>query len=133
MGLSLLDPSTTLQTLQCGRCGVWHAIPQSMYDTSVEEGGFWHCPNGHSRGFSEGSIKKQLEKEKRRREWAEADAKRQREQAEENERRRAAQKGATTRLRNRAKAGVCPCCNRTFKQLAAHMANKHPGFGGDDA
>lgn len=26
----------------------------------------------------------------------------------------------------RTKAGVCSCCNRTFKQLAAHMKNKHP-------
>lgn len=22
----------------------------------------------------------------------------------------------------------CPCCNRTFKQLAAHMASQHPTF-----
>lgn len=25
-------------------------------------------------------------------------------------------------------AGVCPCCNRTFKNLARHMAGQHPGF-----
>lgn len=29
-------------------------------------------------------------------------------------------------LSDRAHAGVCPCCNRTFKQLAAHMKTKHP-------
>lgn len=23
---------------------------------------------------------------------------------------------------------TCPCCKRTFKQLAAHMKNKHPEF-----
>jgi hypothetical protein len=28
----------------------------------------------------------------------------------------------------KAKAGVCPCCNRTFKQLADHMKVKHPDF-----
>jgi hypothetical protein len=25
-------------------------------------------------------------------------------------------------------AGVCPCCKRTVKQLAAHMKEKHPEF-----
>ena len=25
--------------------------------------------------------------------------------------------------------GVCPCCTRTFPNLAAHMKTKHPDFG----
>lgn len=44
------------------------------------------------------------------------------------ENRRRAEKAAKTRLKNRAKAGVCPCCNRTFKQLAAHMKTQHPNW-----
>jgi hypothetical protein len=28
--------------------------------------------------------------------------------------------------------GVCPCCNRTFQQLARHMKAKHPGYGPTD-
>lgn len=44
------------------------------------------------------------------------------------ERRVSAAKGQITRLKNRASAGVCPCCNRTFVQLARHMAAKHKGF-----
>jgi hypothetical protein len=24
--------------------------------------------------------------------------------------------------------GVCPCCNRTFQNLARHMAGKHPDY-----
>ena len=39
-----------------------------------------------------------------------------------------ATKGVVTRLKKRAIAGVCPCCNRTFQQLAAHMAHKHPDY-----
>lgn len=35
---------------------------------------------------------------------------------------------ANGRLRKRASAGVCPCCNRTFSQLARHMQTKHPTF-----
>ena len=31
-------------------------------------------------------------------------------------------------LKRRAKAGVCPCCNRTFIALGRHMRSKHPEF-----
>ena len=128
MALLNIETDTELRTLQCGNCGVWHAIPQVMYDSCEKEGGYWHCPNGHSRGFNEGSLRNQLKKETKRREWAEQNAKSIQIELDETERRRIAQKAATTRLQKRAKAGVCPCCNRTFKQLAAHMKNKHPKF-----
>lgn len=37
--------------------------------------------------------------------------------------------GATkTRIKNRVKNGVCPCCNRTFENLARHMQAKHSDF-----
>lgn len=126
-----LKNDTELCSLQCGTCGVWHAIPKTMYNTCFEEGGFWTCPNGHSRGFNDSSLRKQLEKETKRRKWAEQNAENARNDAAETERRRIAQKAATTRLKNRAKAGVCPCCTRTFKQLSAHMKNKHPEYAKD--
>ncbi len=31
----------------------------------------------------------------------------------------------TKRLMRRVSAGVCPCCNRTFSDLARHMKTKH--------
>lgn len=30
-----------------------------------------------------------------------------------------------TRVMKRAQRGVCPCCNRTFQNLAQHMKSKH--------
>lgn len=39
-----------------------------------------------------------------------------------------AQFGENTKLRNRAKNGVCPCCTRSFTNLRRHMATKHPDF-----
>lgn len=42
-----------------------------------------------------------------------------------------AARGQVTRLKNRAAAGVCPCCNRTFHQLVRHMAAKHPDFAAE--
>lgn len=55
-----------------------------------------------------------------------------RQQRDQTEYRRRAEKAAKTRLKNRIGKGVCPCCNRTFQNLAAHMANKHPDFTAGD-
>lgn len=41
-----------------------------------------------------------------------------------------AHKGHTTRLKNRIAAGVCPCCQRTFVNLARHMKGQHPNYKG---
>lgn len=130
-----LAGETKLKILQCGTCGVWHAIPDAMFEACLAEGGFWHCPNGHSRGYKKGTIRDDLEqaqaalaKEKQRREWAEKNAETLKGQVDTLDRELKAQKGQATRAANRAKAGVCACCNRTFKQLAAHMKNKHPDY-----
>lgn len=125
----LTIPGTKLKVIQCGTCGVWHAIPLTMFDSCYEEGGFWHCPNGHQRGYTEGSLHKQLEKEKKRRMWAEENAKRMSKEADHQKSRANGFKSALTKVKKRASAGVCPCCNRTFKQLAKHMKMKHPEYG----
>lgn len=44
------------------------------------------------------------------------------------ERRASAARGQVTRLKNRAAAGLCPCCNRSFANLQRHMASQHKGF-----
>jgi len=36
------------------------------------------------------------------------------------------------RIRDRVKNGVCPCCNRTFTNLADHMRTQHANFGSTD-
>ena len=51
-----------------------------------------------------------------------------REDRDHKEYQRRAEKAAKTKIKNRVGNGVCPCCNRTFKDLARHMANKHPTF-----
>lgn len=139
MGLSRQITETELKAIQCGTCGIWHAIPLILFDTCYSEGGFWHCPNGHQRGYSKGNLhtqleqkEKELQREKQRREWAEQNLEEARKATNTAEARRVAQKAATTRLANRAKAGICPCCNRTFKQLAAHMKNKHADYKAEE-
>jgi hypothetical protein len=112
-----------LTTMQCGTCGVWHAIPTVMYKTAVEEGGYWHCPNGHQRGFREGRRERDAvlrERDRLKQMIAQDD-----EIAASRARCDKAAK-EIDRLKKRAKAGTCPCCKRTFSNMARHMKTKHP-------
>lgn len=100
----------------------------------------FHCPWGHSMFYPQGPAEVdqlRLERDRLKQEAARLeDEKRiawltandQRERAAAAERRASAARGQVTKLRNRAAAGVCPCCNRTFVQLQRHMAAKHPTF-----
>ena len=45
------------------------------------------------------------------------------------ERSNRALRGHLTRQRKRAAAGMCPCCRRTFENVARHMESQHPGYG----
>lgn len=47
------------------------------------------------------------------------------------ERSRNALKGVVTRTKNRISKGVCPCCNRQFKDLERHMTGQHPDYTKD--
>ena len=136
MGLHKINVEVSLTEINCGCCGGTYAINERYRKQKYEEGGGWNCPYCRANWgfFSDNEnkrLRKKLEQEEKRRKWAEENAQRARESADESERRRVAQKAATTRLRNRAKAGLCPCCNRHFKQLAAHMKNKHPEFAAE--
>lgn len=129
--------SRELAELQCGTCGVWHAIPAKMHETFIEEGGFWFCPNGHQRGYREGRHEKEAIRRERdllKQKVAQKDdeIKHQRELKEAALRQVAASRGQVTKLRNRTGAGTCPCCNRTFRQMALHMKNKHPTFRAEE-
>ena len=121
--------SGTLVVLKCW-CGIAHAVPQSLRSEQVRkheagESMSIYCPLGHTYVPSGESKAAKLE----RRLQAERDE-RARVAAERDQAQASARgfKGAATRARKRAKSGVCPCCNRTFKQLAAHMKTQHPDF-----
>lgn len=117
----------------CCNCGVPFAMPRSLRDECLKDHSKrFYCPNGHEMVFT-GKTEAQRERERaeraeRRARMAEDTAHRQREEAALQRRRAAAFKGQLTRARKRVGHGVCPCCKRTFPQLAAHMAAKHPGY-----
>jgi hypothetical protein len=76
----------------------------------------WYCPAGHSIIFTGDT---ELDKVRRERDALKQNSLRleQRMKAAEDEVKRQAR---------RSSVGVCPCCHRTFRQLAAHMRSKHP-------
>lgn len=124
--------SGQLVVLVCNQCGIPFAVPRSFYDHRLEHGGNWKCPNGHSLYFTENDEqkhKRELERERLSTQRASERAARAEQRLATEEKRSAAFKGHLTRQKKRSTAGVCPCCNRTFKQLASHMKNKHPGYG----
>lgn len=121
--------SGELTVVKCW-CGMRHAIPAEMRDFQMRkhqdgDSFYVHCPLGHPHAPAGESAKEKVERRLREERERSARIDAEREQAEASAR---AYKGAATRARKRASAGTCPCCKRTFKQLAAHMKTKHPDF-----
>lgn len=120
-------------------CGVLFAMTEEFASERRKDHCLWYCPNGHSQHYSgkneEERLKAQLAEERRQRQSAEQrvamyadEAREEREKAAHERKRANGYKGHATRISRRVKHGVCICCNRTFADLAAHMATKHPDF-----
>ena len=124
-----MAPFTALVSLEqksCGRCGGVFALNAEFLKHARDHRGGYFCPycqTWWSWSESEADrLRKQLEEKSRELTIAKSDALRNAHAAADE---RAAKRKLEKKLR-RVKAGVCPCCNRTFQNLARHMANKHP-------
>lgn len=131
----------TIEAGPCYRCKCPIRLPAELYQAAKRSPriSFW-CPYGHEQHFLEGeSEETRLRRERDRLvqrlaekdddiAWQRKRAEEAREAREAAERRAAAARGQVTKLKKRASNGVCPCCNRTFSDLARHMATKHPTF-----
>lgn len=123
--------SEEIDVRTCGECGIRWGAPAEWWKARQEDKRTFYCPNGHSRVFHKSEADRLAEELSRtKQQLAERDdtIRRQRELREAAERSAAAARGQVTKLKKRASAGVCPCCNRTFLALGKHMAQKHPGF-----
>ena len=108
----------TLETVTCCNCSVVFAMPDYMIKRLQERGGSFYCPNGHSQYYTKSEVQRLREKLDEQTRAATQMA----------ERAKAAEQ-KMKRMGKRVSVGVCPCCNRTFQQLARHMKAKHPKFG----
>jgi hypothetical protein len=111
----------TLVVTRCW-CGIGHAIPTDLYDMAKRRKGFSvYCPLGH-----EWVIRSETEDKKVER--LEGRLRATRDLLHAEERSHSATRGHLTRQKRRVSAGVCPCCNRTFANLARHMHGQHPSY-----
>lgn len=110
-------------SMECGECGVSFALTDDFIARRRADHRDFYCPNGHNRYWPQES---ELERERRLRKQAEARSTHYSDQMEAEKRSAAAVRGHLTRLRKRIAAGVCPWCQRTVKQMADHVQDKHP-------
>lgn len=128
-----------VQVGPCARCKCEMFLPDALYEAAKRSPKIsFYCAYGHEQHFPAGETeaeKLRRERDRLAQRIAEKDdeIRRQRELKEAAERRAAAARGQVTKIRNRVGAGVCPCCSRTFSQLARHMAAKHPEFKAEEA
>lgn len=124
-----VDVGTRFDVLNCDVCGIHFGLPTHIHQKCREEGRLWWCPGcGHKWHYGKTETQKleaMLEAERRMKESA-------REQRNLIERRLNAQRGVTTKLKNRIANGLCPCCNRSFTNLHQHMKKQHPTYAEKD-
>ena len=115
--------SGKLITEECPYCGIVFAMPSEFNANARNNKTRFYCPNGHCASYSESEadqLRKQLESQR--------SALAVTQDLLNGERRsHAATKGQLTKTMIRIHDGVCPECNRTFKQLARHMRARHKG------
>jgi hypothetical protein len=125
-----------LEQTDCCTCGVLFAMPTVLLQQRRQDGQHFYCPNGHPQVFrlsDADRLRAELDAERKRHEnterllrQAEKSAEWARDERDRTRRSLSATRGELTKVKNRVRAGVCPCCNRTFQALARHMKSQHP-------
>ena len=113
--------SDTLSVETCW-CGTTYAIPTTLRDYMMDckrngrQQPNVYCPLGHTWFFSG-----EAEVDKVKRQLANIEEELRIERASHS-----STKGELTKSRKRAARGVCPCCKRSFVNVARHVAHMHP-------
>lgn len=109
-------------------------LPDALHTAArASEKIMFYCAYGHEQHFGKGETEETILRRERDR-LKQALAQRDDEIANAN--RLLAQQGWNiskmkaehAKTSRRLSRGVCPCCNRTFNQMARHMRTKHPEF-----
>lgn len=114
----------TLTALNCAACSMEFAIPSDFMERRRQDHKEFYCPSGHINIY-----KGETEKERLQRELIVAQRRAEMEATGRREAERQAKRATTAKrkLMERVNCGVCPHCQRTVSQLAAHIKTKHPG------
>jgi len=117
-------------TVCCPVCWIEYGIPKPLDDKmrADKPNKSSYCPNGHTwfyMGENEAAM------QRRRAERAEQMNAQLQDEARKAIKQRNAVMADLKRHQRRARAGLCPCCNRSFVKLAAHIKTKHPNYAGE--
>lgn len=132
----------TIQVIECTHegCGVKFGITQSFMNARQHDRKSFYCPNGHGRWYPGESddekiqrLAGQLDQERTRLSEVRDRASRLSTQLDYSRRATKANATRLKKVKRRVAHGVCPCCQRTFKQLAAHMSSQHPTYIKEDS
>jgi len=112
----------------CCNCGIPFAMTSTFDAERRLDHKTFYCPSGHGQVYKENETERKLRLAEERlsseRGWSSQLSDR----LAVSERRLSATRGVVTRQRNRAAAGLCPCCNRHFVAMERHMKSKHPEY-----
>lgn len=131
-----LTETVDLVTEQCCACGVLFAMTSNFNQQCRDNPDKWfYCPVGHRQHYTGQSLAEKLRLAHERNELLSQMVANRDEDLRAERAGHAVTKGKLTKTRNRlcstqrrVAAGVCPCCHRTFQQLARHMAGQHPEY-----
>ncbi len=110
----------SLEVEICPTCAMRFAMPGDFKTRRRNDHVEFHCPAGHPQWYTGKSDADKLKDEQTLRFAAER-AKRDAEDVA------AKAQSKLSKLKRRVDRGVCPHCTRTFKNMAKHIACKHPG------
>jgi len=118
----------TLVVETCPVCGVNHGIPSNLVRVAKEKGPAksLYCPNGH--GWHYTKAQADIDRDRARIEHLERRLANRDEDLRAERAHHAATKGKLTKTKKRVAGGACPCCNRSFVDLARHMQGQHPDY-----
>lgn len=127
-----LNHSTTLVVQECCNCHVLFAIPKYWDDSLRQTHATFYCPAGHGQSYTGKTeaqkLRDRLAVTEENLRAARSSLTSTRDQLGATQRSLSGHKAAKTRIKNRIAAGVCPCCNRSFQNVARHMSGQHPDF-----
>lgn len=125
----ILSETILYTTTSCCVCGVHFALSEDYDRARRGDHKSFYCPNGHPLSYTGPSeAEKRAQRLQREVEAAAAQAHFWRNEQERTKRQLISAKGQLTKTKRRVANGVCPCCDRSFVNVARHMATQHPDY-----
>ncbi len=125
--------SSSLKITNCPTCGGTYALSAQFLDERRDDGVGWHCPycqNSIAYCKSETDrLRQELERQKQSTAYQRREKERYLQHRNTLQRSRNGMKSVLVREQKklaRIRRGVCPCCNRHFKNVQRHMDSQHP-------